>query len=385
LNIPVNLISNWKWNSRRKKENENEEEFAELCRSIKQNGLINAITVVQEEGKYKVIAGRRRLAAHRKLGLDTITAFIKTDLPKDVDKKIITNNENEIRKQHDNVDSAYSWLDIYEAAGYTPEQAMKGNKWIHNNQITAENIFNGYEIDDDNSSHQVAKLGEPNNKAGRPAEYIPDKKFIEISKRICKAANTQYQHFQWVVQLQEDVLEYANEKGLSSKKKVLLTTSSLLQHPKLQKELVDEIKEYEFETAQVRVQQVASDIDQGYIEKVGKDTYIDHIGKEREKVTKKGKVLKPPNVRILNIHAALNKTLYQLTDHVLNRREHEYTENMILYSKGYRMELVKGLNDKYLAGLEETLGLIKSVTDELLQSIEREHSDREKKMEMMGK
>ena len=379
LKIPLNLISNWKWDSRREKEKP--EELEELCENIKQHGLINAITVIEEAGKYKVIAGRRRLAACKKLGMKTITAFVKTDLKKDVDMKLITVSENDIRKEQKGTDSAYAWLDIYESEGYTPKQAIQGVKWIHNNKIESENILNGHTI----SSPQVANNERLNTRQELGDSFKPDKKFILTSRKISKAPNTQYQYLQWVVQLEKEVLDYADEKKLSKDKKILLTTKSLREHPKLQKELVDEIKDYSDDTAQTRIQQVASDLDKGYIEKVGKNTYAENIGIEREKVVRKGKVLQPPNVRVLNIHASLNKTLYQLTDHALTRNEHEYTENVVTYSKAYRLELVKGLNDKYLVGLEETLGLVKTATDELLQMIEQEHQDRENKKEMLTK
>jgi ParB family chromosome partitioning protein len=53
------------------------ETLDELASSIKQNGLMQPITVVkQDDGTYTVLYGHRRVAAHVKLGLSTIKAIV---------------------------------------------------------------------------------------------------------------------------------------------------------------------------------------------------------------------------------------------------------------------------------------------------------------------
>lgn len=53
-----------------------DDKLNELTKSIKDNGLIQPITVVQEDDKYIIIYGHRRAAAYLKLGLEKIKAII---------------------------------------------------------------------------------------------------------------------------------------------------------------------------------------------------------------------------------------------------------------------------------------------------------------------
>ncbi len=52
------------------------EKLNELANSIKENGLIQPITVVRNNEEYTIIYGHRRVAAHVKLGLKTIKAVV---------------------------------------------------------------------------------------------------------------------------------------------------------------------------------------------------------------------------------------------------------------------------------------------------------------------
>jgi ParB family chromosome partitioning protein len=55
-----------------------ENELQGLAQSIKENGLIQPITVEKiEDDLYRLIDGERRLRAHKYLGLETIEAFVK--------------------------------------------------------------------------------------------------------------------------------------------------------------------------------------------------------------------------------------------------------------------------------------------------------------------
>ena len=54
------------------------EEFELLCKDVAEHGLINAISIMKGEGgRYKLIAGRRRLEAHRRLGKENILAIVR--------------------------------------------------------------------------------------------------------------------------------------------------------------------------------------------------------------------------------------------------------------------------------------------------------------------
>ena len=68
------------------------EQLTELMSSIKQNGLINPITIKKVGRKYEVIAGDRRLMAFKKLGRKTIPAIIKVGEERDME--IVKYDEN---------------------------------------------------------------------------------------------------------------------------------------------------------------------------------------------------------------------------------------------------------------------------------------------------
>ncbi len=57
-----------------------EAQLKELVRSIREYGIVQAITVrTGEDGRYVVVAGHRRLAAAKQVGLDTVPALIRAD------------------------------------------------------------------------------------------------------------------------------------------------------------------------------------------------------------------------------------------------------------------------------------------------------------------
>jgi ParB family chromosome partitioning protein len=56
------------------------EHIRELAESIREQGLINPITVWQRDGKYEIIAGHCRYLAHRLLGKTKIKAIVKENI-----------------------------------------------------------------------------------------------------------------------------------------------------------------------------------------------------------------------------------------------------------------------------------------------------------------
>jgi ParB/RepB/Spo0J family partition protein len=63
---------------------EEDSSLTELAESIKQRGLINVITVrAIRDGKFEIVAGQRRFAACRHIGLDPIPCEVRDDLSDD--------------------------------------------------------------------------------------------------------------------------------------------------------------------------------------------------------------------------------------------------------------------------------------------------------------
>jgi len=98
----------------------NKESLAELANSIKNQGLMQPILVVEDDGDYILIAGERRLRAHKILKKDKIKAIIiDFDLSKLREYAIV---ENLQREDLNVVDLANSLYELIEEHSYTHEE-----------------------------------------------------------------------------------------------------------------------------------------------------------------------------------------------------------------------------------------------------------------------
>ena len=61
-----------------------EMEIAELAESIKERGLLQAITVCEKDGRFEVVFGDRRFLAHKKLGLEKIRCRVREYTDEDI-------------------------------------------------------------------------------------------------------------------------------------------------------------------------------------------------------------------------------------------------------------------------------------------------------------
>ena len=89
----------------------NEEKIEELAKSIKENGLIQPITVKKNNDKYQIIAGHRRYLAFKKLNKESIPAILRNVQNKE---EIITLTENLIRENLNPIEIAISMETIIE-------------------------------------------------------------------------------------------------------------------------------------------------------------------------------------------------------------------------------------------------------------------------------
>ena len=104
----------------------NEEKLQELADSIKQNGLIEPIIVMQSvaPGEYELIAGERRLRASKLAGLTTIKAIVKDPIP-DKDKLDIALIENIQREDLNPIEEALAYKKYSQEYKYTQEEIAK--------------------------------------------------------------------------------------------------------------------------------------------------------------------------------------------------------------------------------------------------------------------
>jgi len=103
--------------------NFNEDKLQELAESIKQNGLLEPILVIQSiaPGEYELIAGERRLRASKIAGLKDIKAIVKTSAS-DKEKLDIALIENIQREDLNPIEEANAYKKYAEDYKYTQEQ-----------------------------------------------------------------------------------------------------------------------------------------------------------------------------------------------------------------------------------------------------------------------
>ena len=78
------------------RQNFTEESLAELAASIKQHGVLQPLVVIEEGGKYVIVAGERRWRAAKMAGLDTVPAIVRTiDSQNRLELSIIENAQRE--------------------------------------------------------------------------------------------------------------------------------------------------------------------------------------------------------------------------------------------------------------------------------------------------
>ena len=110
-----------------------EKGLRELADTIKEQGLIQPLTVRSDKGgkHFKIVAGERRFRACRLLGWQTIPAIV-TSL-KDEDASAITLAENIARKSLDPIDEACAYQSRIESFGWSLEDLSKyaGTSTIH--------------------------------------------------------------------------------------------------------------------------------------------------------------------------------------------------------------------------------------------------------------
>jgi len=108
-----------------------EKNLDDLVQNIKENGLINPVTVYPENDRYILITGQRRFLAVQRLGWKTIPAKI---IPKPEDPakaKIISLSENIIREELNYRDCADAFLSLYKKYGSISAVAEETGIPIH--------------------------------------------------------------------------------------------------------------------------------------------------------------------------------------------------------------------------------------------------------------
>jgi len=100
-----------------------EKELMELSESIKENGVIQPILVIEKEGAFEIVAGERRYRASRLAGLTKVPVIVKRATKKDV--LVMSIIENVQRSDLNCVEEALAYFQLMNEFELTQEEVAK--------------------------------------------------------------------------------------------------------------------------------------------------------------------------------------------------------------------------------------------------------------------
>jgi ParB family transcriptional regulator, chromosome partitioning protein len=103
----------------------NEASIEELARSVREHGIVQPLVVTRTgDGRYRLIAGERRLRAAQRAGLQTVPAVIK-ELMKEGDALQIALIENIQREDLNPIEEAGAYHQLHDEFGLTQEEISR--------------------------------------------------------------------------------------------------------------------------------------------------------------------------------------------------------------------------------------------------------------------
>lgn len=100
-----------------------EEALQNLADSIREAGVLQPLLVVEENGRYRIVAGERRFRAARLAGLDSVPCIVRSmSTQEQMEAALI---ENIQREDLNALEEAKAIRQLMDACGYTQEQAAK--------------------------------------------------------------------------------------------------------------------------------------------------------------------------------------------------------------------------------------------------------------------
>lgn len=215
LYVPVDAIQPPSFELRVKSEDANDPVFQEFCNSIHGTGIVEPLIVrPMGKSKYELVAGGRRLTAAILAGLKEVPVIVKPTIS-DIDAKILAISENLHRKDLSPIEKSRALIALYQSVGYPAEVAAKYLMRLDEDRQRGE--------------------------AKRADAIVVPHNFKEIYKKLGLGANRQWQLIKFAV-LDEEVLEYAKQKGLNGNKLLLLTRKGIVERGvDIHKRIIDRI------------------------------------------------------------------------------------------------------------------------------------------------
>lgn len=100
-----------------------EEALQTLADSIREAGVLQPLLVVEQNGRYRIVAGERRFRAARIAGLDTVPCIVRDFTPEEQMEAALI--ENIQREDLNAIEEAAAVRQLMDSCGYTQEKVAK--------------------------------------------------------------------------------------------------------------------------------------------------------------------------------------------------------------------------------------------------------------------
>jgi len=220
-------------------------DIAELAESIRKVGLLHPILVCpssEEEGKYEIIAGQRRVLAHKELGVETIKAAVLDESIDEVDAKVLSLTENWQRlglSRKDEKDIClflyrrYKSVDlIVDETGLSRSKVQKYLKFSNLTDNLKKLVDNGLDID---AADKAQKISEQTGN-------MNEEEIANLAKELNEMANVQRKAVEEKAKNKpkEKIAEILEDAKSGEKLTQVIVTLSRNLHYNLQKYAQDE-------------------------------------------------------------------------------------------------------------------------------------------------
>lgn len=339
--IDIRKLSLNPYDLREEKEGKDSEDFSELVQSIKLNGVLEPIIVRPVKGeKFEIIAGGRRYRASKLAGLKTIPAVVK-----DADDKAVKMwawIENMQRKDMTDREKGQALQKIYKDNGMNIDDAIKGLNKLNNWNVL------GY--------------GQEN-----PA-------LAKIAKEVGISIPRQMQLLQIIKYIPSDVLQLTEKLKLDGQKRILLTKPKIRENPKLQRAVVNLIKDVPIQQAR----QIVHNIETGAYVFTGSGFKIS--GKSEKILDKPEYFSREAFVHFNKVSIITRNLMQQLT----GQFKMSFDENDADRSNLTRFWLpdLKQLSERDLNIFYNTVSPLRETLDIVIELLEKEQEAREQKKEL---
>ncbi|MDO4415835.1 MAG: nucleoid occlusion protein [Erysipelotrichaceae bacterium] len=203
-----------------------EEALEELAESIRENGLIQPITVRKMDDGYEIIAGERRYRACLKADYSEIPCYIMSPTEEQAAQMALV--ENVQRENLSAIEEAKSYVQIMRQAGLTQEQVAKK---IGKSQSAVANKIRLLNLPDE--IQQAVIDGQITERHGRALLSAPEKKQKEIYRTIVKKNLNVRQSEEYIEKMNKPEKVHKRQKTKGFTRNVQIAINSVNQCAKM--------------------------------------------------------------------------------------------------------------------------------------------------------